>query len=88
MEFSRRKYWNGLPFPSPGDLAESGVKPVSPVLQEGSLPSEPPVSLVPDEMTTLQAKQHRVKCVPPKGFVLLFKNYALPPSLVLNILSR
>ena len=72
MEFSSEKYWSGLPFPSPGDLAESGVKPRSPVLQEGSLPSEPPVSLAPDEMTTLQAKQHRVKCVSPKDFVLLF----------------
>ena len=24
-EFSREGYWNGLPFPSPGDLTDSGV---------------------------------------------------------------
>ena len=30
MEFSRQEYWNRLPFPPPGDLPDSGVKPVSP----------------------------------------------------------
>ena len=29
MEFSRQKYWSGLPFPSPGDLPDPGIKPVS-----------------------------------------------------------
>jgi len=33
MEFSRQKYWSGLPFPSPGDLPDPGVKPGSPALQ-------------------------------------------------------
>ena len=41
MEFSRQEYWSGLPFPSPGDLSDSGIKPVSPALQADSLPSEP-----------------------------------------------
>ena len=26
MEFSRQEYWNGLLFPSPGDLADPGIK--------------------------------------------------------------
>ena len=30
-EFSRQEYWSGLPFPAPGDLPESGIKPASPV---------------------------------------------------------
>ena len=44
MEFSRLKYWSELPspFPSPGDLPDPGFEPRSPVLQEDSLPSEPP----------------------------------------------
>ena len=42
MEFSRQEYWNGLPFPSPGDLPEPGIKPRSPALQADILPSEPP----------------------------------------------
>ena len=32
MEFSRQEFWSGLPFPSPGDLPDPGVKPASPVL--------------------------------------------------------
>ena len=28
-EFSRQEYWSGLPFPSPGDLPDSEIKPVS-----------------------------------------------------------
>ena len=27
--FSRQEYWSGLPFPSPGDLPASGMKPAS-----------------------------------------------------------
>ena len=41
MEFSRQEYWGGLPFPSPGDLPDSGIKPRSPALQAGSLLAEP-----------------------------------------------
>ena len=40
MEFSRQVYWSGLPFPSPGDLPDPGIKPESPALQADSLPSE------------------------------------------------
>ena len=36
------RYWNGLPFPSPGDLPEPGIEARSPALQADSLPSEPP----------------------------------------------
>ena len=42
MEFARQEYWSGLPFPSPGDLPNPGVKPRSPALQADALPSEPP----------------------------------------------
>ena len=31
MGFPRQQYWNGLPFPSPGDLPNPGIKPESPV---------------------------------------------------------
>ena len=27
MEFSTQQYWSGLPFPSPGDLPDSGMEP-------------------------------------------------------------
>ena len=42
MEFSKQEYWNGLPFPSPGDLPDPGVEALSPKLQADCLPSEPP----------------------------------------------
>ena len=42
MEFSRQEYWSGLPFSSPGDLPNPGIKPGSPALQTEALPSEPP----------------------------------------------
>ena len=42
MEFSRQEYWSGLPFLSPRDLPDPGIKPGSPALQAGALASEPP----------------------------------------------
>ena len=40
MGFSRQEYWNGLPFPSPGDLPKPGIELMSPALQANSLPTE------------------------------------------------
>ena len=31
MEFSWQEYWSGLPFPSPGNTLDPGIKPKSPV---------------------------------------------------------
>ena len=42
MGFSRQEYWSGVPFPSPGDLPDPGIKPGSPTLQAVTWPSEPP----------------------------------------------
>ena len=42
MGFSRQEYWSGLPFPSPGDLPDPGIKPGSPALEADALTSEPP----------------------------------------------
>ena len=44
MEFSRKEYWSGSPFPSPGDLPKPGIEPGSPALQADALPSEPPIT--------------------------------------------
>ena len=40
MRFSIQGYWSVLPFPSPGDLPNPGIKPRPPTLQVGSLPYE------------------------------------------------
>ena len=54
MEFSRKKYWSGLSFPSPGDLANPGIEPRSPVLQADSLLTEPLGSYKQGKKTTLR----------------------------------
>ena len=43
MRFSRQEYSSVLPFPSPGDLSDPGIKPRSPALQADALTSEPPL---------------------------------------------
>ena len=42
MDSSRPEYWCGSPFPSPGDLPNTGIEPRSPASQADSLPAEPP----------------------------------------------
>ena len=42
MEFSRQEYWSGLPFPSPGDLSDPGIKPASPALAGRFFTTGPP----------------------------------------------
>ena len=62
MEFSRQEYWSGLPFPSPGDLPDPGIKSRSPALQADSLPSEPPgkTQVLAEEIEKKQVNRHRV----------------------------
>ena len=38
--FHRQEFWNGLPFPSPGDLPDPEIEPGSPALQADDLPTE------------------------------------------------
>ena len=42
MGFPSQEYWNGLPFPSPGDLSDPGIKLMSPALAGGFFTTEPP----------------------------------------------
>ena len=45
VEFSGQEYWIELPFPSPGDLIDPGIKPASPespVLTDGFFTTAPP----------------------------------------------
>ena len=46
MELSRQEYWSGVPFPSPGDLPDSGIKSGSPAYEGGFFTTfEPPGKL-------------------------------------------
>ena len=42
MEFSRREYWSGLPFPSPGNLPHPVTEPTSPALAGAFCTTLPP----------------------------------------------
>ena len=46
IEFSRQGYWSGLPFPTPGDLPNPGIKSVSPALTGGFFPTVAPGKLI------------------------------------------
>ena len=45
MGFPRQEHWSGLPFPSPGDLPDPGIKTASPELADGFFTTEPPGKL-------------------------------------------
>ena len=45
MEFTRQEYWSGLPLPTPGDLPDPEIEPVSPnspTLAGGFFTTAPP----------------------------------------------
>ena len=42
MGFYRQDEWSRLPFPSPGDLHDLGIEPVSPVMAGRFFTTEPP----------------------------------------------
>ena len=47
MGFSRQGHWSVLPFPSPEDLPDPGIKPSSPALAGRFLTTEPPRKQLP-----------------------------------------
>ena len=55
MGFSRQEYWSGLPFASPGDLPNTGIKPSSPALAGGFVTTEPPGKLISSQLLLLLA---------------------------------
>ena len=59
MGFSRQEYLSGLPFPSPGDLPDPGIKPGSPALEADALTSEPPGKPNGCESWTIKKAEHK-----------------------------
>ena len=53
LGFSRQEHWSGLPFPSPGDLPNQGIKPESPALQGRFFTIEPPGNIHYMVVTTI-----------------------------------
>ena len=91
MEFSRQEYWSGWPFPSPGDLPDTGIEPASPALQADSLPSELqgkpscsawlPASLSPNPGDGYRAAAEEASlAIPEHQWARLRQRYLLPPA--------
>ena len=64
--FSRQEYWNGLPFPSLGDLSDPGIEPASPALADGFLP--------------LSNRGSTYKCYHPVLALIWFISLSIMPS--------
>ena len=47
MGFLREEHYSGLPFPSPGDIPDPGIEPMSPELAGGFFTTEPPGKYFP-----------------------------------------
>ena len=72
MRFSRQGYCSGLPFPSPGDLPDPGIKPGSPALQADSLLTE----LQGEPNSTLKyLKKFKEYCVNANQGISCLKHY-------------
>ena len=62
LGFFGQQYWSGLPFPTPGDLPNPGIKPVYPALAGGFFSTEPPgklyisISMVYHRILTIVSK--------------------------------
>ena len=73
IRFSRQLYWSGLPFPSPGDLPNPGIKPRSSALQTDTLPSEPPgknnLQIYCDTFQNIHSILHYTRINNPKIFL-------------------
>ena len=87
MEFSQQEYWNELPFPSPGDLPDPGIKPkslASPALASWFFttvaPGKPPASpkLPIDPSLTLV-------CFQPKSVFNVCESVCFMDSLALKV---
>ena len=49
MGFPEQEHWNGLPFPSPGDPPNPGIKPWYPALAGWFFTTEPPTKVAQGE---------------------------------------
>ena len=73
MGFSRQECWSGLPFPSPGDLPNPGIKPRTAALQTDSLPTETQGKIkMHKRAKTLEEDSHR------RGFYVIKRGSILP----------
>ena len=89
MEFSRQEYWSGLPFPSLGNLPNSGIKPGSPTLQADCLLSEPPGKPKDINYSILNYRLNAIIIKIPFGFLVeldkeIIRKFKVPITVLLE----
>ena len=62
MGFPGQEYWIGLPFPSPGDLPDPGIKPASPALVGKFFTTESPVKPASEAQLQFGMEQTTMGC--------------------------
>ena len=80
MGFPRQEYWRGLPFPSPGDLPNTGIEPGSPALQADALPFELPGKLRYTYIPSLSRRRKNSVRESDKQEVDVFKEKQTPQT--------
>ena len=58
MGFSRQDYWNELSVPSPADLPDTGMEPISPALTGRFFSTEPPGKFIVVYYIFTEKKKH------------------------------
>ena len=75
MEFSRQEFWSGLPFPTPGDFLDPGIKPIflaSPALAADfftTVPPAKPLKKINQELHCNKVDGSKEYCEIPKGTI-------------------
>ena len=76
MVFSRKEYWNGLPFPPPGDLPHPGMDPLSPASAGRFFTAEPPGK--PGNYIVASQKPSRYQVISASLEIFLCRKFPLP----------
>ena len=62
MGFPRQEYWSGLPFPTPGDVPKTGIKPgffMSPAFARGFFTTSTTWEIPPVRMAIIKKKKKK-----------------------------
>ena len=86
MGFPRQGYWSGLPFPSPGDLPNSEIKPAFPAWQVGSLPLSHLVRMRIRIRSSLRLMS--IESVIPSSHLILCRPFLLLPPIPPSIRAQ
>ena len=66
MGFPRQEYWSGLPFPTPGDVPKTGIKPgffMSPAFAGGFFTTSTPWEIPPVRMAIIRKKKKNLQTI-------------------------